>query len=164
MPDIGIICEMNPIHNGHKYIIDQARSMGAERVVCVMSGNTVQRGEFAIADKYIRAEALLKCGADLVIELPFPWCSGSAEYFAKGGIEIAKNFCDLLLFGSECGDLKALTKAATVSNTDMFRNEFRERLTEGVQAAYLFHEMIREKKLPKDFIYGEIAGRPIFLL
>ena len=71
---------MNPIHNGHKYIIDQAKATGADRVVCIMSGNTVQRGEFAVADKYLRAEALLKCGADLVVELPFPWCSGSAEH------------------------------------------------------------------------------------
>lgn len=136
---------MNPIHNGHKYIIDHAKSIGANRVVCIMSGNTVQRGEFAVADKYLRAEALLKCGADLVVELPFPWCSGSAEYFANGGIEIAKNFCEILLFGSECGNIEVLKKAATVSNTELFRKEFRERLTEGIQAAQLYHEMIKEK-------------------
>lgn len=145
MPDIGIICEMNPIHNGHKYIIDQAKATGADRVVCIMSGNTVQRGEFAVADKYLRAEAILRCGADVVIELPFPWSCGSAEHFARGGVEIARNLCDVLLFGSECGDIDALTKAATVSITDAFRGEFGERLTEGVQAAHLYHEMIKEK-------------------
>ena len=145
MPDIGIICEMNPIHNGHKYIIDQAKAMEADRVVCIMSGNTVQRGEFAVADKYLRAEALLKCGADMVIEIPFPWCSGSAEHFANGSIEIAKSFCDILLFGSECGNIDALTKAATVSNSESFRAEFKERLTDGIQAARLYHDMIKER-------------------
>ena len=145
MPDIGIICEMNPIHNGHKYIIDRAKAMGADRVVCIMSGNTVQRGEFAVADKYLRAEALLKCGADIVIELPFPWCSGSAEHFANGSVEIAKNFCDILLFGSECGNIDALTKAAIASNSESFRAEFKERLTDGIQAARLYHDMISER-------------------
>ena len=57
VPDFGIICEVNPMHNGHAYLIERAREMGADRIVCIMSGNTVQRGEFAIADKYIRAEA-----------------------------------------------------------------------------------------------------------
>ena len=145
MPDIGIICEMNPIHNGHKYIIDRAKAMGADRIVCIMSGNTVQRGEFAIADKYLRAEALLKCGADIVIELPFPWCSGSAEHFANGSVEIARSFCDILLFGSECGNIEALAKAATASNSESFRAEFKERLTDGSQAARLYHDMINER-------------------
>ena len=73
MAVFGIICETNPIHNGHKYLLDRARDLGADKIVCIMSGNTVQRGEFAVADKYSRAEILVKCGADMVVELPFPW-------------------------------------------------------------------------------------------
>ena len=56
----GIVCETNPIHNGHKHLMDTAKEQGADAIVCIMSGNTVQRGEFAIADKYTRAEALLR--------------------------------------------------------------------------------------------------------
>ena len=67
MPDFCIICEFNPLHGGHKFLIDQARKMGADNVVCVMSGNATQRGELAVTDKYLRAEAAVKCGADLVL-------------------------------------------------------------------------------------------------
>ena len=78
MSNFGIVCEFNPLHNGHARLFREARELGAERIVCVMSGNAVQRGELAIFDKYKRAEAALRFGADLVIELPFPWCSASA--------------------------------------------------------------------------------------
>ena len=112
MADLGIICEVNPLHGGHQYLIESARKMGAERIVCVMSGNTVQRGEFAIADRYARAETLIRSGADLVLELPFPWSAGSAERFARGGLSILRHFCDGVIFGSECGDADALAEAA----------------------------------------------------
>ena len=81
----GMICEWNPLHTGHVRLIREAKQRGAEGIVCVMSGNTVQRGELAVTDRYLRAEAAIRCGADLVLELPFPFCSGSAESFAKGG-------------------------------------------------------------------------------
>ena len=77
-------------------------------MTCIMSGNSTQRGELAITDKYLRAEAAIKCGADLVLELPFPWCSASAEYFALAAVSIAGAIGDSLLFGSECGDITRL--------------------------------------------------------
>ena len=78
-----IVCEFDPLHNGHKYLLGRARELGADKVVCVMSGNSTQRGGFSLIDKYKRAEAAVKCGADLVLELPFPWSSASADYFAR---------------------------------------------------------------------------------
>ena len=72
MRTVGIICEYNPFHTGHKRQIDILRSMGYDCIVCVMSGNYTQRGELAIFDKYTRAEGALLCGADVVLELPFP--------------------------------------------------------------------------------------------
>ena len=72
MRTVGIVCEYNPFHAGHKHQIDVLRSMGYDIIVCAMSGNYTQRGELAIADKYTRAEAAARCGADLVLELPFP--------------------------------------------------------------------------------------------
>ena len=73
-----IICEFNPIHTGHKRLIDYAKSI-ADKVVCIMSGNFVQRGMPACADKYARARHAILCGADLVVELPTIFATSSAE-------------------------------------------------------------------------------------
>jgi predicted nucleotidyltransferase len=110
-----------------------------------MSGNAVQRGEFSIADKYIRAEALLKCGADLVIELPFPWSSASAEYFASAGVSIINNFCDTLIFGSESGNIEMLSNVAEAVSSEKFTSEYNTRISTGERSAALYYEMIKEK-------------------
>lgn len=113
MKKIGIVCEYNPLHTGHATLLRQAREMG-DAVVCVMSGNLVQRGEAAIADKYARAEAAIASGADLVLELPFPYAMSGASFFAKGGVStLASVGVDTLTFGSECGDVSLLARAAS---------------------------------------------------
>ena len=81
MKTVGIICECNPYHGGHEYLMKKARESGAEAVVCVMSGNFVQRGEAAVLSPHARAEILVLSGADAVVELPFPYASSSAEFF-----------------------------------------------------------------------------------
>jgi len=78
-----VICEFNPFHNGHAYLLSRAKEE-SDAVICVMSGNFVQRGDLAIFDKYKRAEFALKNGADLVINLPVGWSMSSAENFAIG--------------------------------------------------------------------------------
>ena len=88
MRSIGIVCECNPLHGGHQYLIQQARAAGADAVICVMSGCFTQRGEAAIADPYTRAHALILGGADAVVELPFPYSCAGAEFFASAGVEI----------------------------------------------------------------------------
>lgn len=121
MSVIGIICEFNPFHNGHKYLIDSVKKDG-DTVVCVMSGNFVQRGESAIADKRIRAKAALLCGADLVIELPVAFSVSGAQTFARGGVKLLDSlkFIDKIAFGSECGDTEKLKKAAeAIENKDV---------------------------------------------
>lgn len=99
----GAICEFNPFHNGHKYFLDQAKKSGTDALVCVMSGNFVQRGEIAICNKYIRAETAVKNGADLVLELPVSYSLGTAETFARGGIGLLDKLgcIDKLYFGAE---------------------------------------------------------------
>lgn len=136
--NFGIICEFNPFHEGHAYLFGEARRLGAENIVCAMSGNAVQRGELAIIDKYARAAAALKGGANLVLELPFPWSSASAEYFATAGIKALAPYCDAVIFGSECGDIEVLKKAAAAALTAEFREEYdkRKRNGEGAAAAY----------------------------
>ena len=105
---IGIICEFDPLHSGHARLLSHARAMGADAVICAMSGNFTQRGSFAALDKRARAEMAVRCGADLVVELPTVWAMSPAETFARGGVQLlALTGVDTLLFGSECGELSA---------------------------------------------------------
>lgn len=115
MKTTGIICEYNPIHNGHLRQIEYAKEHGADVIVCVMSGNFTQRGEFAIADKYTRAKAAIKAGADVIFELPFPFSSMSAEFFARAGVYVLSCLdVDTVCFGHECDDVQLLKDAAEI--------------------------------------------------
>ncbi len=120
----GIVCEYNPFHNGHLHQINEIKRMLDEPIICVMSGNFTQRGEIAIADKYERAKMALSAGADLVVELPVPFCVASAEYFATASINIlARLGVDKLSFGSESGDAEKIMKIAKIAASDDFKNE-----------------------------------------
>ena len=89
MKTVGIIAEYNPFHNGHLYHIRESRRLtGAGYVVVVMSGDFVQRGGPALADKYTRTRMALCGGADLVLELPACFSCASAEYFAGGALAL----------------------------------------------------------------------------
>ena len=115
MQTVGIVCEYNPFHTGHLYQLNETKRLlgGDAAAVCVMSGDFVQRGEAALFDKFTRAEAACRCGADLVVELPLPWCLSSAEGFAFGAVSILSALgCGTLSFGSESGDAKALKTLA----------------------------------------------------
>ena len=115
---IGIVAEYNPFHNGHARLIEQTRArLGADcPVVCVMSGDFVQRGSPAVYAKFARAEAAARCGADLVLELPVSAATGSAEYFASGAVKMLADtgIVTDLCFGSECGSLMDLQKLADI--------------------------------------------------
>ena len=116
MKTVAIISEYNPFHNGHLYQIEEVRRhFGADTaIIAIMSSNFTQRGDLAIMDKWARAESAVRCGVNLVLELPFPYSMSSAEFFAKAGVGIADaiGVVDVLAFGSESGDLDALTQAA----------------------------------------------------
>lgn len=109
-----IIAEYDPFHYGHKYHIARTREQGATHIMCVMSGDFVQRGDVAVCDKFIRARAALENGADIVIELPAQYAVCSAERFALKAVEIIKlmGCADMLSFGSECGDIELIKRAA----------------------------------------------------
>ena len=127
MKTAGIICECNPLHAGHVYLMDAARRGGADVIVCVMSGCFVQRGEAAIADPYARAEILVRAGADAVVELPFPFSASGAEFFGAAGVNILSRLgADELWFGSECGDLDLLFRMATVADDPAFLARYTE--------------------------------------
>lgn len=124
MKTAAVVAEYNPFHSGHKYQLQKTRAAGASHIVAVMSGNFVQRGEAAIYDKYLRASAAVKCGADLVVELPLPWATGTAQTFARGAVGLAKALgnVDMLSFGCENSDLPALERLADTLYSEEYEN------------------------------------------
>ncbi|MDE5802085.1 MAG: nucleotidyltransferase [Lachnospiraceae bacterium] len=136
MKTVGIIAEYNPFHNGHLYHLQQAKALSnADFAIVVLSGDFTQRGTPALLDKYARCEMALCCGADLVIELPVCFATGSAEYFAKGAVSILSNLkTDALCFGSECGSIDALRRTARVlaDEPEPFRNALMQNLRKGM--------------------------------
>lgn len=154
---VGIICEYNPFHNGHKKQIDFIKNTLGEdtRIVCVMSGNLTQRGECALTDKYSRAEAAVLCGTDAVLELPFPYASASADYFAFAGVNILDRLgADYICFGSECADENVLWQCAKALASPEFQ-EMAERIEKessnlgSAAATFKALEEICKKSVPK---------------
>ncbi len=136
-----VICELNPQHAGHAYLFEKAKE-DSSCLIAIMSGNFVQRGECAIFDKYNRAASAVHAGADLVVELPFPWSSSSAAYFAQAGVHLAKQLgCSHLYFGSETGDRDALQLAAKVLDSIDFQARFRDVGQAGVRREQLLAEL-----------------------
>ena len=139
MKTAGIICEYNPFHRGHAWqIAELHRRLGEDTaVVCAMSGDFVQRGDFAIMRAQARAEAAVYGGADLVIELPLPWAISSAEGFARGGVGVllGTGVVDTLVFGSECGDSARLLRTAEALLREDFPGALRGELVKGLSFA-----------------------------
>ena len=136
METAGIVAEYNPFHRGHAWhIAETRRRLGGEApVVCVMSGHWVQRGECALADKWLRAALALDRGADLVVELPTPWAMASAESFARGAVSLlaATGVVDVLSFGSETGELAPLEAAAAALDAPDYPERLRAALGRGL--------------------------------
>ncbi len=117
MKTAAIIAEYNPFHQGHRYLMEELKTVtDAERIVVLMSGNSVQRGDFAFVDKFARASAAVQGGADLVLELPFCYCSQSAEFFAHGAVSILHylGLVDYLCYGSENNDMDSQWRIANL--------------------------------------------------
>ena len=139
MPNCAIICEYNPLHNGHVRLLQAVRTLAGENgtVVCLMSGNFVQRGEPALLHKQDRAAAAVACGANIVLELPLTTAVASAEAYAAGGVDVLARLggIDFLCFGSECGDAERLNAAARALKSDTFAAQLRRELDTGLPFA-----------------------------
>ncbi len=135
----GIIAEYHPFHRGHAWQIEQVRAhLGADTaVIAAMSGNFVQRGDFAVVSKHARAEMALHGGADLVLELCAPWSSATAERFAQGGVALlmATGVVTHLAFGCESGDLVPLLQTVDSLEDARFPDLLRRFLSEGMSFA-----------------------------
>lgn len=160
----GIICEYNPLHLGHKKQLDIIRSqIGAESgIVCLMSGNFVQRGAPAIIDKSCRAKAAIASGADLVLELPITASLSSAEGFASTGVSILSPFCQNLCFGAEHPDKNHLLRTAEILLSDKFSLHLHEQLDKGLSFPAARQQALEAMGLdstvlrsPNDILAGE---------
>lgn len=130
-----IICEFNPFHNGHKYLLERARFLsGCDFLVCVMSGSFTQRGEIAVLDKFTRARHAILGGADAVLELPTAFSVAPAEIFGAGAVKICSSLAeaDTLAFGSERGDQDSILNAARILSDES--EEFKIALERGLSA------------------------------
>lgn len=137
---LGIIAEYNPLHTGHAYHIKKSKHItGATHTIAVMSGSAVQRGGFALVDKWSRAAMALNAGVDLVVELPYAYAGQSAAYFAGGAVSIlaSTGICDFLSFGSEAGDLRDLIIVADCINaeSESYRRVLKSVLDRGLSFA-----------------------------
>ena len=131
MGAVGITVEYNPFHSGH---LRQLRMAAEGRpVLAVLSGDFVQRGSAAVFSKFARAEAAVRCGVSLVVELPLPWCLASAEGFARGavGLMAASGVVDAVSFGSESGDGTALRRCAEALESPAFPDLLKKELAGG---------------------------------
>lgn len=136
MKSVGIIAEYNPLHNGHIYQLEKSKEItDASIVVAAISGNFTQRGEPTILDKWTRAEIAVKSGINLVVEIPVVYCCNSAEYFAKGGVEIleAMGVLDYISFGAETGNVNQLIKISEFikSGGETLKTKIEEHLKNG---------------------------------
>ena len=156
MAVIGVVSEYNPFHSGHAYLLSEARRRLGEDApaVAVMSGNWTQQADCAVADKWVRARLALLGGADLVLELPTPWATASAERFARGGVELlhAAGIADTLVFGSECGQLDGLAAAAACLDSEDYRAALRPLLDRGLPFALCRRRAVAQ-------LLGEDTGR-----
>lgn len=131
-----IICEFNPFHNGHKYLLEQARQIsGCDRLLCILSGSFTQRGEICVQDKHIRARHAILGGADCVLELPAPFAVAPAEIFAKGAIKILSSIPEVgcIAFGCESGNKTEFLTAAKIllNETENFKKVLQTNLERG---------------------------------
>lgn len=160
----GIIAEYNPFHRGHEYQIKFIKeTLRSDYVVAVMSGDYVQRGTPALLSKHVRAEMALRCGADLVLEMPVSISTASAEAFAMGGVSILQGLgvVDDLCFGSESGEITAIKELAQIlsEEPEEYKQLLKAFLSEGLSfPAARSQALIEYFKNPRNFPGDDFDG------
>jgi predicted nucleotidyltransferase len=131
---VGIICEYNPLHNGHIYHINKIKEMFSDaKIVLVMSGNFTESGNVSVMNKWDKTKVALEYGVDLVLELPYAFATESADTFALGAVSILNQMdCDYLVFGSESNDISYLTNLANIQLKKNFGAKVKEFMNEGI--------------------------------
>ena len=149
MKTIGIICEYNPFHNGHAHQLYTLAQQDPDTLrICIMSGSFVQRGEPAIFSKFDRARWAILGGADIVIELPTLYSTGSAQLFGTGAIRMVKALAiDAISFGSETADLDALIDIAKRMDCESTQEQLRTYINEGMSYGAAFRKALHTEIL-----------------
>ena len=164
MKTAGIIAEYNPFHKGHEYQIRYTKEkLKADYVIVAMSGDYVQRGTPALISKHARAEMALRCGADLVLEMPVSVSTASAEAFAMGGVSLLDGLgvVDMLCFGSESGEISALKELAEilVEEPEEYKKLLKSFLSEGLTFPAARSQALTEYfKNPRNFNGDDFDG------
>ena len=152
-----IICEFNPFHNGHKYLIERAKELsGCDAVLCIMSGNFTQRGDICSLDKYTRAKHAVLGGADCVIQLPAEFAVAPAEIFARGAVKILSAIPEVttLAFGCECGKAVDFIESAIILSreSEEFKSELEKNLSTGKSFIKSYAEAFKHEGGNKEII------------
>jgi predicted nucleotidyltransferase len=149
MKTIGIICEYNPFHNGHAHQLHTLATKYPDVLrICIMSGSFVQRGEPALFSKFDRARWAILGGADIVIELPTLYSTGSAQLFGTGAIRMVKALAiDALSFGSETADLDVLIDIAKRMDCESTQEQLRTYINEGMSYGAAFRKALHTEIL-----------------
>lgn len=164
MKTAGIIAEYNPFHKGHEYQIRYTKErLKADYVIVAMSGDYVQRGTPALISKHARAEMALRCGADLILEMPVSISTASAEAFAMGGVSLLDGLgvVDMLCFGSESGEISALKELAEilVEEPEEYKKLLKSFLSEGLTFPAARSQALTEFfKNPRNFSGDDFDG------
>ncbi|MCM3386649.1 nucleotidyltransferase [Ureibacillus chungkukjangi] len=153
MKAVGVVVEYNPFHNGHFYHISQSKSKAnADVVIAVMSGHFLQRGEPALLDKWHRTKMALNNGVDLVIELPYVFCTGHATSFAEGAIQLLEAIgCTKFAFGSEEGSIDPFLNTVHLlkKHEEQYNALIKQYVTTGIsypQSLYKAYEELRQNE------------------
>ncbi|KGR73791.1 nucleotidyltransferase [Ureibacillus sinduriensis] len=153
MKAVGVVVEYNPFHNGHFYHVSQSKDRSnADVVIAVMSGNFLQRGEPAVIDKWHRTKMALKNGVDIVIELPYAFCTGHATFFAEGAIQLLEAIgCTNFAFGSEEGTIHPFLNTFTLlkSHEEQYNALIKQYVSTGIsypQSLFKAYEELRQKE------------------
>lgn len=154
------VAEYNPFHLGHiKHVNYVKNTLGADKLIVVMSGNFTQRGEIAILDKFTRAKHAVIAGADMVIELPTVFATGNAETFSLGAMNIINslNVVNGLCFGVESATKESLIALAKAMNDESkeFKKILKSHLDTGVSLAKA--KFLTVKDLGGDFDENDVA-------
>lgn len=160
MEILGIVAEYDPFHQGHLYHIEKSREeTQCEGVVCLMSGDFTQRGGPALLDKFARSEMAVRSGADLVVELPLPWCMAGAESFARGavGLLTAMGCVNTLSFGSESGNAQELMEISALLLSSELEEALGNKIKEGLPFALARQQAVA---IIKGEEYASLLSRP----
>lgn len=142
-----VICEFNPFHNGHKFLIEKIKENYADIVVCIMSGNFTQRGDISIVDKYEKTLTALSNGADLVVELPCAFANSGASIFSDRGVQIAKVLnSDFLCFGTENFSIDDINFYKNAIRDEEIKNKVKEKIKNGLYYPKALEESLYECK------------------